>query len=160
MFRSMICAAAFSVVSLSSLAVETLDVLVVYDNNTISNVSSFNTSDERRDYAYELIDNLNATFVNSGLSSDINFRLDHQLKAGFTNKVSGKTENLEQINSRYESIMANNAVSGDASGWLYTLQNAYKADVVIGIITIDSRLKYNKKAKFLLGFFLFLFMFS
>lgn len=133
MFRSMICAAAFSVASFTSVAVETLDVLVVYDNNTISNVSELNSEQERDYYADKLIRNLNKTFSNSGLSSQINFRLEHQLKTGFTNAVSGKTENLEQIKSRYFNYAANNSNTGDASGWLYTLQNAYKADVVIGV---------------------------
>lgn len=131
MFQKTICAVAFSAVSFITQAVETLDVLVVFDS-TISNVSKLDTSLERGKYANKLIDNLHRTFNNSGLQSHIQFRLKHQLKSGFANTVSGSKESIIQLTNRYETYIPSSN-TGTPTGWLNILQNAYQADVVIAI---------------------------
>lgn len=131
MFRTTLCAVAFSAASFSTYAVETLDVLVVYDKNTISNVSELNSSKERSKYATQLIVNLNKTFNNSGLSSHIQFRLKKQGVWPVSQLSNGKRESIIQMGNRYESYINDMINNGNPKGTAYILQNAYKADTVI-----------------------------
>jgi len=97
MFRTTLCAVAFSAASFSTYAVETLDVLVVYDKNTINSVATLNTDYEREDYADEIISNLNKTFNNSGLGSHIQFRLKKQGVWPVSQLSNGKRESIIQM---------------------------------------------------------------
>ncbi len=103
MFRTTLCAVALSAVSFVSNALETQDVLVVFDQNTISNVNQLDSLAERIDFADVLIENLNQTFLNSGLANKIQFRLENQLLTRYTAYSGGKRENLKQIRNRYQS---------------------------------------------------------
>ncbi len=103
MFRTTLCAVVLSAISFVSNAVETLDVLVVFDQNTVTDLDDFNTSRKRLDYARLLISNMNNTLANSGLANKIQFRLENQLLTAYTGYSGGKRENLKQIWDRYQS---------------------------------------------------------
>lgn len=121
-------------VSFFSNAVETLDVLVVYEKNTISGYTELNTSLKRLNHAEDVIKKLNQTFINSKLDSYIKFRLVKQADFQFANEVKpGVKENIRQLRSRHISYFDTAMKTGNPVGTLYILQNAYKADLVIAI---------------------------
>lgn len=135
MFRIKLCAAVLSAISFTSSAVETLDVLVVFDQNTISSYSKLDTFKEQQNYANELISNMNTTFINSGLGNKVQFTLDGHVLSRFSAYNSGSRETLTQISNRYLQYFATNASDKTKSvGTLYGLQKQYKADVVIGVL--------------------------
>lgn len=134
MFRKTLCAVVLSVTSLVSHAVETQDVLVVFDQNTITSVSDLNNSTKRLIYANRLISDLNQTFENSGLANKIQFRLSNQLLTRYTAYASGKRENLKQIRQRYQPYFNHVLDNKTSQGWLYNLQNTHDVDLVIAVM--------------------------
>lgn len=134
MFRTTLCAVALSAVSFVSNAVETQDVLVVFDQNTISTVNDLDNSTKRLIYANKLIYDLNQTFLNSGLANKIQFRLEDQIMSGFSTYSNGKIENLKQIWSRYQPHFRNVLENKTSQGTLYNLQNQHNVDLVIAVM--------------------------
>ncbi len=121
-------------VSFFSNAVETLDVLVVYEKNTISGYTDLNNSDKRLKHAGDVIKKLNATFINSKLGNYIQFRLVKQADFQFANDIKpGVKENIRQLRSRYFTYFNTSMSTRKPVGTLYILQKAYKADLVVAI---------------------------
>lgn len=121
-------------VSFFSNAVETLDVLVVYEKNTISGYTDLNTTLKRLNYSGDIIKKLNATFTNSKLGNYIQFRLVKQADFQFANDIRPEVkENIRQLRSRYFTYFNTSMSTRKPVGTLYILQKAYKADLVIAI---------------------------
>jgi hypothetical protein len=114
-------------------AKEVLDVLVVYDTNTISSVSLLDSEQERKDYANTVVARMNKSFVDSGLGNVIQFQLKNQVTQAYTGYFNGQRENLVHIRERYQPFFNYVKDNRKPMGALYFLQKQYNADVVIGI---------------------------
>ncbi len=134
MFRTTLCAVALSAVSFVSNAVETLDVLVVFDKNTINNYAKLNSDLERQSYAKQLVNNLNTTSNNSDLGDVIQFNRVATKLWSFTEPVENEYEDIVEINDRYHNYLNDIIASGNPKGILFQLQKAYSADVVIAVL--------------------------
>lgn len=134
MFRKTLCVVTVSAVSFVSQAVETLDVMVVFDKNTINNYSSLNTSTKRTAYASKLVANLNVTMQNSDLGNVIRFNRVATKLWTFTEQSGNEYEDIVEIKSRYFGYLPDMIDSGNPRGILYQLQKAYSADVVIAVL--------------------------
>lgn len=138
MFRTTLCTVVLSAVSFISNAVETLDVLVVFDQNTINNYSNLNTSSERTIYAQSLVYDLNRTMANSGLSQEIRFNLVDDLYTRFSHMENGQRANIVQIAEKYKVYGSQAVSSKKPNAPLFFLQKAHNADVVIGVSVEDA----------------------
>lgn len=133
MFRKTLYAVVLSVVSSVSYAVETLDVLVVFDQNTIDNFEKLDTTLERDEYAIDLVSDLNETMSNSGLNRVIRFRLIDGLYTRYSHYVNGKRANIVELRDQYAIFASRVWDTKDSVGYLFNLQKQHNADVVIAV---------------------------
>lgn len=110
-----------------SFALETLDVLIVYDGDSLP--SHLSTETQRAEVAKAQIRFLNRTMENTSIQNQIRFQLKKQLVASIRNN----TETYEQIYDRYRKSM-DSSRKKIALYNLNKLQKEYQADVVVAVM--------------------------
>lgn len=130
MFKKLASACLLSSAAYSAQAVETLDVVVLYDTNTINQVSALNTTEERIDYAATLIKRMNESFSNSLIGNYIQFNLRKQLLATISNEDGSGPEDINAMVDRYKGYISTMKATGNPVGKAHIIQDMFNADVV------------------------------
>jgi len=122
--------------SVSSIVVakEFLDVLVIYDNNNISQSLDLDVEYERNSYAHNLVSNLNDSFKNSELDWLYSFNLVGQITDNIALFNNRYYSNIESLHNQYVSYFNESFEKGYPRGRAFIQQSRFKADVVIVIM--------------------------